>query len=263
MMEPAPDVKAAAAAMNDRSHGLHFDVTVGDDDLEDGTMSPKAKDTLLHGNGKDGRPALGLCGCFTLGFYQPYFNVDTIDIQVRLTRALIPFKKDPSFKDLALANPDAYGPFWLSATLIFCMASCSNIASWLDYEGDDPSKWSYDFSYVATSMTMVGIYLLGLPLALWSVGKYISVPLPLSFLVCLYGYSLSIFIPTMFVCTAPSDAADWVMMLFAMAWSLLFLLTNMWGYIVEYLPKEKLLPLLSFIGTTHLVWVVLLKLLFF
>ncbi|OQS06054.1 hypothetical protein THRCLA_01884 [Thraustotheca clavata] len=263
MMEATPDVKAAAEAMNDRSHGLHFDVTVGEDELEDGTLSPKAQDTLLK-NGKDGsRPALGLCGCFTLGFYQPYFNVDTIDIQVRLVRALVPFKKDPAFKDLALQNPDAYGPFWLSATLIFCMASCSNIASWLDFEGEDPSKWSYDFTYVATSLTMVGVYLLLLPIILWSVGKYLAVPLPLSFLVCVYGYSLTIFIPTMFICTTPSDAVDWVVILLAMAWSLMFLLSNIWSYIAEFLSKEKLLPVIAFIGTTHLLWVILLKLLFF
>ncbi|ETW06917.1 hypothetical protein H310_03031 [Aphanomyces invadans] len=262
MMEPSsPNVAAAALAMNDRSHGLHFEVSVGDGvDLEDGTMSPTAEDGLLKG--KSSRPGGGLCSCFTLAFYQPYFNVDTIDIQVRLTRALLPFKQDPAFKDMALNAPDAYGPFWISATLVFCMASCSNIASWLDYTGD-VALWSYDFSRVATSMTFVGLYLIGLPFVLWSAGKYWAIPLPLSFLVCLYGYSLTAFLPVMFICTAPADAVDWVAMLISMAWSCYFLLINVWGYAAEYLSKEKLLPFLSFIGITNLLWVILIKLIFF
>ncbi|KAH9161075.1 hypothetical protein LEN26_001589 [Aphanomyces euteiches] len=262
MMEPSsPDVQAAAQAMNDRSHGLHFEVSVGDAaDIEDGMLSPKVDDGLLKQNNP--RTSAGLCGCFTLAFYQPYFSVDTVDIQVRLTRALLPFKQDPSFKDIALNSPDAYGPFWISATLVFCMASCSNIASWLDYTGD-ASQWSYDFSRVASSMTLVGLYLIGLPFVLWSVGKYWAIPLPLSFLVCLYGYSLTIFLPIMFICTAPADAVDWVAMLFSMAWSCYFLLINVWGYAADFLPKEKLLPFLCFIGASNLLWVILIKLLFF
>ncbi|RHY12252.1 hypothetical protein DYB25_004257 [Aphanomyces astaci] len=148
---------------------------------------------------------------------------------------------------MALNAPDAYGPFWISATLVFCLASCSNIASWLDHTGD-PTLWSYDFSRVATAMTIVGLYLLGLPVVLWGVGKYWAVPLPLSFLICLYGYSLTVFLPVMFICTAPADAVDWVAMLISMAWSCYFLLINVWGYAAEYLSKEKLLPFLSFIG---------------
>ncbi|KAF0689663.1 Aste57867_18900 [Aphanomyces stellatus] len=263
MMQPSsPDVKSAAAAMNDRSHGLHFEVSVGDaNDLEDGMMSPKADDGLLKDK-TSARPVIGLCSCFTLAFYQPYFNVDTIDIQVRLTRALLPFKQDPSFKDMALNSPDAYGPFWISATLVFIMASCSNVASWLDYTGDI-AKWSYDFGRVASAISLVGVYLLGLPFVLWSAGKYWGIPLPLSFLVCLYGYSLTIFLPTMVICTTPADAVDWIAMLFGMAWSCYFLLINVWGFAAEYLSKEKLLPFLAFIGATNLLWVILIKLLFF
>ena len=120
--------------------------------------------------------------------------MDTTDVQQRIVRALVPFKKDPPFCELIATGPDAYGPFWLSTTLIFCLACCSNVASYLDFVGD-VSTWSYDFSRLAAAYTLVVVFLLGLPLLLWSVGKYVSVPMSLSFLICLYGYSMSIFIP--------------------------------------------------------------------
>jgi hypothetical protein len=40
---------------------------------------------------------------------------------------------------------------------------------------------------------------------------------------------------------------DWVVMLMAMAWSLFFLLNNLWHVISEHLTKEKMLPVLAVI----------------
>lgn len=125
--------------------------------------------------------------------------MDTADIQVRLSRALLPFKKEPRFAELALTAPDAYGPFWLSTTLVFCLASCSNAASFLDYTGD-ASEWAYDFSRLASALTLVEVFLVGLPVLVWLVGKYLKIPMTLLFLMCLYGYSVAIFIPASVRC---------------------------------------------------------------
>jgi hypothetical protein len=264
------DVASAAHALNDRSAGLDFEVSVVEgDDFEAGLVSPKVRDTLIgkrenvrDGSAGDSSARGGLCSCFTLAFYKPYFDVDTVDVQQRLTRALVPFKKNPSFAELIASSPDAYGPFWLSTTLVFCLASCSNVASFMDFTGAS-SEWVYDFSRLASAYTLVEAFLLGLPLLLWLVGKYLSVPMTLSFLVCLYGYSMAVFIPASIVSMAPVDALDWVVMLLAMAWSLYFLLSSLWSVISEHLSKEKMLPVLAFISATHLLWVVVMKLLFF
>ncbi|GAB9462611.1 Yipf1 protein [Globisporangium polare] len=262
------DVKSAAHALNDRGAGLDFEVSVVEgDDFEAGLMSPKVRDKLMgkqqqqeKSDGSQGSG--GMCGCFTLAYYKPYFDVDTVDVQQRLTRALLPFKKNPTFAELIAQSPDAYGPFWLSSTLIFCLASCSNVASYMDFSGDI-SEWSYDFSRLASAYTLVEIFLVGLPVLLWLLGKYLSVPMTLSFLVCLYGYSMAIFIPASIACMAPADALDWVVLLLAMAWSLFFLLSNLWAVISEHLSKEKMLPVLAFISATHMLWAILMKLLFF
>jgi hypothetical protein len=114
-------------------------------------------------------------------------------VQQRLFRALVPLKKNPAFFELILSAPDAYGPFWVSTTLIFCLASCSNVASYLDVVGDR-SGWSYDFSRLASAYTLVETFLFGLPILLWIFGKYVGIPMSHSFLMCLYGYSITVYI---------------------------------------------------------------------
>lgn len=102
--------------------------------------------------------------------------------------------------DLMNDHPDGYGPFWLAATLVFLFASCSNIASYLDYmmpsEQSENLPWTYDFTRVATAATMVTMYVVGLPLAFWGIGKYISMKLDFVLLFCIYGYST---LPYLFV----------------------------------------------------------------
>uniref|UniRef100_A0AAV1VLL9 Uncharacterized protein n=1 Tax=Peronospora matthiolae TaxID=2874970 RepID=A0AAV1VLL9_9STRA len=84
------DVKSAANAMNDRGADLDFEVSVVEgDELEDGLLSVEVRETLMGSKsatfGDDskqpGRP-VSLCGCFSLSFYQPYFDVDTSDVQL-------------------------------------------------------------------------------------------------------------------------------------------------------------------------------------
>lgn len=48
-------------------------------------------------------------------------------------------------------------------------------------------------------------------------------------------------------CMVPMDAVDWVALLIAMAWSLYFVLSNLWSVIAEHLSKEKMLPVLALI----------------
>ncbi|KAJ8542421.1 hypothetical protein ON010_g12395 [Phytophthora cinnamomi] len=76
------DVKSAANAMNDRGADLNFEVSVVEgDELEDGLMSPKVRDTLMGSKktpyGEEDKPArpVGLCGCLSLAYYQPQRRV--------------------------------------------------------------------------------------------------------------------------------------------------------------------------------------------
>ena len=87
-------------------------------ELEGGTMGDNGDfaedDSLLENNNNKAnetgvqKPA-GMCSCFSIAFYQPYFNVDTDDVKQRLVRSLKGFK-DHDFVEFISQKPDLYGP---------------------------------------------------------------------------------------------------------------------------------------------------------
>ena len=60
---------------------------------------------------------------------QPYFNVENTDIKSRILHSLIPF--NPRFYDIIDNNPDLYGPFWISSTLILTIAASGGLHRYL------------------------------------------------------------------------------------------------------------------------------------
>lgn len=74
-------------------------------------------------------------------YYQPLFDVDTIQVLNRVKGSLLPRPRG-AFFDLISANPDLWGPFWISTTLIFAMAITGNLASYYAYKGPQ-GGWTY------------------------------------------------------------------------------------------------------------------------
>ena len=58
------------------------------------------------------------------------------------------------------------------------------------------STWKYDFSLMTQAASVVFGYVVFGPVLLWFALKYSAVPQPLLKLMCLYGYSLTIFVPS-------------------------------------------------------------------
>ena len=75
--------------------------------------------------------AIPFCGFLSVRFYKPYFDVDSTDITARLQHVLFKHSKDDSFMSVIAEKPDAYGPFWISTSLIFAVAVASHISSFL------------------------------------------------------------------------------------------------------------------------------------
>jgi len=67
--------------------------------------------------------------CNYLYLLQPYFNVENHDIRSRLLHSLVPF--NPKFYDIIESNPDLYGPFWISTTLILTIAASGSLNKYL------------------------------------------------------------------------------------------------------------------------------------
>jgi len=108
-------------------------------------------------------------------------------------------------------NPDLYGPFWICATLVFTIAICGNLSSFFASVG--VHKWHSNFQLVSLSACVIYGYAWIVPALLWGYLLWRGNLAGYSFLelVCVYGYSLSIFIPISILWVAPYDWLRWLL----------------------------------------------------
>jgi hypothetical protein len=77
-------------------------------------------------------------------YYQQYFNVNTSDVQSRIIASMVPTFSSNYLITKIRPNPDLYGPFWVSTTLIFTIAIAGNIQSFFQHFGSK-FEWETDF----------------------------------------------------------------------------------------------------------------------
>lgn len=162
----------------------------------------------------------------SMKYYQQFFNVDTTMVLDRIAFAMIP-KRAPNnyLKQHIGTNPDLYGPFWIIVTLIFSIAVSGNIANYLQ-NANESYHWTYNFHLVSYAATCTFVYSCLLPGALWALMKYSLKSSPESFesenatytpsllsLICIYGYSLAIYVPVSIL---------WVIQISVLQWTLVF-----------------------------------------
>jgi len=139
---------------------------------------------------------------WTLAFYQQFFDVDTTDVKNRLMYSMVPVPGKSFLQHHIRPKPDLYGPFWICCTLVFSIAISGNLADFLQKSVDPEQsiKWHYDFHKVTLAATAVFSYAGLVPASLygflwWSSSGMGTATLSFLELVCLYGYSLAIYIP--------------------------------------------------------------------
>ena len=125
-----------------------------DDDLDEGHMGSNV--AIL--SEKDGNviPEIPFCGCLSVRFYQPYFDVDTSEIIDRISHAMFYCRRDENFLAHISEKPDAYGPVWIATTLVFAVAVTSHINSWL-LSWMSNKTWSVKLhcTYILFNMVMI------------------------------------------------------------------------------------------------------------
>lgn len=89
-----------------------------------------------------------------------------------------------------------YGPFWICTTLIFVAASIGTFVTYIAHKLKN-KDWDYDINLVTWSAGLFYGYVTIVPLGLYVILKYFSAPSGLVQLLCLYGYSLFVFIPAL------------------------------------------------------------------
>ncbi|XP_008055747.1 protein YIPF2 isoform X1 [Carlito syrichta] len=140
-------------------------------------------------------------GVWTFAYYQSFFDVDTSQVLDRIKGSLLP-RPGHNFVQHHLRNrPDLYGPFWICATLAFVLAVTGNLTLVLAQRRDPSIHYSPQFHKVTVAGIAIYCYAWLVPLALWGFLRWrqgIRERMgPYTFLetVCIYGYSLFVFIP--------------------------------------------------------------------
>ena len=217
---------------------------------------------LLREEKKDESQEIPLCGCLSIRYYQPYFDVDTTEVTQRIMNAAFFCRRETNFMTLINDKPDAYGPFWIATTLVFTLAVTSHINNWLT-SWLQQKTWEYDFQSVVTASSLVYTFAAGVPVGVWFIFRQLTdAKLKLITLICLYGYSLLTFIPATLLCLLPSSLITWLALLAASSLSSLFLLRNLAPVILQHAAAQKqiFLPALAIL---QLIFTLILKFSFY
>ncbi|XP_066888869.1 protein YIPF2 isoform X4 [Kogia breviceps] len=193
-------------------------------------------------------------GFWTFSYYQSFFDVDTsqsprrasilgpgLASQVldRIKGSLLP-RPGQNFVRHHLRNrPDLYGPFWICATLAFVLAITGNLTLVLAQRRDPSIHYSPQFHKVTVAGTAIYCYAWLVPLALWGFlqwRKGVRERMgPYTFLetVCVYGYSLFVFIPTVVLWLIPVPWLQWLSGALALGLSAAGLVFTLWPVVRE------------------------------
>lgn len=179
-----------------------------------------------------GQKATG--GFWTFEYYQSFFNVDTVQVLDRVKGSMMPLPGRNFVKHHIKSNPDLYGPFWICVTLVFSVAISGNLSTFLSRLGDPSYHYRPQFHRVTIAALVIFLYAWLVPVALWGfltwrqgterqMGGYTFLET-----VCVYGYSLFIYIPTSVLWIIPFDWLRWALILVAIVISGSVLVLTFW-----------------------------------
>jgi len=202
--------------------------------------------------------AAGTRPIWSLEYYAKFFDVDTQQVVDRCLKSLYPID---NFSEVLGSNPDLYGPFWISTTVIFALFVTSNMAGSLAAKVDG-SAYFYNFRLLSYAVFVIYLYAFGCPLLVWGATKYYGCQPRLLEIIDLYGYGLTVWIPVSILCVIPSDIFRWILVCVAFGISAYFLSKNMYAIVssAEDRTSRFILPAL---WGAHAVLALLLKFSFY
>lgn len=171
-----------------------------------------------------------------LNFLRPYFQLNTKELLARLKCSFIPINSQ--FYELTANKPDLYGPFWIYTTLIFVIAAAGALSNY--FGGDNSATGIFDVR-VPLVGTIIYIFGFALPLFLYLAFKFVFKNSDLSYIqcLCLYGYSLAVFIPVMLICSIGIEVLQWIFVFYGSLSSTMFVLFNLWKILSAQETKKK------------------------
>ncbi|KAM8839243.1 protein YIPF1 [Synchiropus picturatus] len=152
---------------------------------------------------------------WTFEYYQRLFDIETHHVRERILGSVLPWPGKNFIHVHLRKNPDLYGPFWICTTLVFAIAISGNLSSFLVHLGNPNFKYTPEFQKVTIAATAIFSYAGLVPLGFWGFLVWRSskvmnlVTYSFMEILCVYGYSLSIYIPAVVLCTVPYEWLRW------------------------------------------------------
>lgn len=161
---------------------------------------------------------------WTLSFYAQFFDVDTSEVLHRCLSSLYP--RAP-FLDVLDGNPDLYGPFWIATTVVFILFITGTISQYLSENHD--IHFEYDFRLLSGAAGLIYGYTGFVPIGLWALLRWFGAE-SATLVECwaLYGYANFVWIPVALISWSPISALNYVFSAVGFAWSVAFLVRNLW-----------------------------------
>jgi protein YIPF1/2 len=231
------------------------------DDLDEipqtaGLLNSNGKLSRDNSNNKD-KEEMPFCGCMSIRYYQPFFDIDTADITSRITQSVWYFQRQDNFLSNIGDKPDLYGPFWISTTLVFIVAFCSHMSAWLSSWMYD-ENWENDFQIIMNAASLIYGFVSLAPIVSYFTLGQLGVNVSLITLICLYGYSLFIFIIASLICLIPSTTATWLALLGAAGISSVFLMRNILPLVLA-VSHDKVKTVTICLAVVQCIFAIILK----
>ncbi|XP_062975137.1 protein YIPF2 [Elgaria multicarinata webbii] len=204
---------------------------------------------------------------WTFEYYQAFFDVDTYQVLDRIKGSLLPMPGKNFIWHNLRNNPDLYGPFWICATLVFTLAISGSVSNFLE-KMNNSSSYSPQFHKVTIAGIVIYCYTWLVPVGLWGYlqwrkGVHINTD-SYTFLemVCVYGYSLFVYIPTAILWLIPIPWLQWLLIVFAVGLSGSVLVLTFWP-VIRSDTKPAACAIMAVIISLHVLLAIGCKLYFF
>ncbi|XP_071531742.1 protein YIPF1-like isoform X5 [Panulirus ornatus] len=167
---------------------------------------------------------------WTFEFYQQFFDVESKQVGDRILWSVVPKPGVSYLQSYIRPNPDLYGPFWICITLAFTTAITGNLANYLATRPEKTYVWRYEFRKVTLAASAIFAYAWLVPLAVWGVLVWRGSRAKISLLelLCIYGYSLAIFVPVSILWMVPQPWFKWCLAIVAPVLSGSVLVRTIW-----------------------------------
>ncbi|XP_027877318.1 protein YIPF1 [Xiphophorus couchianus] len=180
---------------------------------------------------------------WTFEYYQKFFDIETHHVKERILGSLLPWPGKNFIQVHLRKNPDLYGPFWICTTLVFAIAISGNLSTFLRYFGNSNYKYTAEFGKVSIASTAIFSYAWLVPLGLWGLLLWRSnkilnlVSYSFMEIVCVYGYSLAVYIPAVVLWIPHVEWLRWLSIVVALCLSSSVLVMTFWPALRDDHPK--------------------------